>query len=141
MKTCKTCKKKVSIKLFSVAAGNKDGLKTQCKSCRSYLDSLYYKSNSSSIKERTSQYRKDHPEKQRQYHLSHWSKHPEKRSARVKVGNALAQGVLTRPKFCAIHNKRCEGKIEAHHNDYNAPLEVSWLCQLHHKTWHKCFIV
>lgn len=28
-------------------------------------------------------------------------------------------------------------KAEAHHCDYNKPLEVMWLCKKHHVEWHK----
>lgn len=31
----------------------------------------------------------------------------------------------------------CGEKAEAHHDDYNKPLEVRWLCFKHHREWHK----
>ena len=27
-------------------------------------------------------------------------------------------------------------KTVGHHDDYDKPLEVRWLCQAHHKQWH-----
>jgi hypothetical protein len=31
----------------------------------------------------------------------------------------------------------CGEKAEAHHDDYDKPLEVRWLCFKHHREWHK----
>lgn len=31
----------------------------------------------------------------------------------------------------------CGAKAEAHHDDYEKPLEVRWLCFKHHREWHK----
>jgi hypothetical protein len=33
--------------------------------------------------------------------------------------------------------KRCEGRIEGHHEDYSRPLDVIWLCQKHHRWVHE----
>lgn len=30
----------------------------------------------------------------------------------------------------------CAGRIEAHHEDYEKPLEVTWLCRRHHVGLH-----
>jgi hypothetical protein len=31
----------------------------------------------------------------------------------------------------------CGGKAEAHHDNYDEPLKVRWLCFKHHREWHK----
>lgn len=31
----------------------------------------------------------------------------------------------------------CGAKAEAHHDDYDKPLDVRWLCFKHHREWHK----
>ena len=36
------------------------------------------------------------------------------------------------PKPCKI----CGDKAEAHHEDYDKPLEVQWLCKVHHREAH-----
>lgn len=56
---------------------------------------------------------------------------------------AIAAGRLTRPDRC----ERCGGSgqefrdgrhpIQAHHCDYNKPLDVTWLCQPCHHEWHR----
>ena len=34
-------------------------------------------------------------------------------------------------------NKELLNNVEAHHNDYNKPLEIRWLCRNCHREWHK----
>src|SRR3990167_620584 len=51
---------------------------------------------------------------------------PLKRAARVLLGNAVRGGKLTRPKLCDACGKRC--RPTAHHENYERPLEVEWLC-------------
>jgi transposase-like protein len=63
--------------------------------------------------------------------------------AHNKVEKAIARGELVRPATC----EACAGPgtpyrdgrspIQAHHDDYNKPLDVRWLCQPCHHEWHK----
>lgn len=58
------------------------------------------------------------------------------------VEQAVEDGKLVRPKTCQqcggskIH-KNGVSSIQAHHCDYNKPLDVLWLCQKCHFEWHK----
>lgn len=54
--------------------------------------------------------------------------------AHYLVSKAIKSKELFRPKNCCDCNK--SGKIEAHHNDYNKPLDVSWLCRPCHRWLH-----
>lgn len=58
------------------------------------------------------------------------------------VETAISQGVLEQKSAC----ENCGGcpkfkdgrtGVQAHHDDYNKPLEVRWLCQKCHHEWHK----
>ena len=52
----------------------------------------------------------------------------EERRARQAVANAVRDGRLKK-MFCAV----CKAeKVESHHEDYEKPLEVIWLCKKHH---------
>jgi len=56
----------------------------------------------------------------------------EKRSAQGKVSTALKNGKLLK-KNCQI----CDNiKSQAHHKDYNRPLDVEWLCATCHANEH-----
>jgi predicted DNA-binding protein YlxM (UPF0122 family) len=55
---------------------------------------------------------------------------------------AIKQGVVFRKTECeqcgsggAMRDGR--SSIQAHHDNYNKPLEVRWLCQKCHHAWHK----
>jgi hypothetical protein len=71
-------------------------------------------------------------EKTRQTWRSWPKPDPEKRYARIKVGNAIRDGKLIR-KPCQM----CGAKAHAHHTDYSKPLEVIWLCATHHGEQHR----
>lgn len=61
-----------------------------------------------------------------------WKKlHPDRRKASVAVNNALRDKRLKKLP-CLI----CGKKAQAHHPDYDSPLDVVWLCSPHHKQAH-----
>lgn len=63
------------------------------------------------------------------------AKYPERYAANTAVGNALRSGKLKKtPCICCG-----EEKVEAHHPDYSAPLDVVWLCAAHHKELHLAY--
>lgn len=54
---------------------------------------------------------------------------------------AIARGILARPARCGTCGSESVFKdgragIQAHHPDYNKPLDVMWLCQPCHHRWH-----
>lgn len=54
-----------------------------------------------------------------------------RRAAHIAVGNAVRDGILV-PMPCQV----CGNKAQAHHPDYDRPLDVVWLCAKHHKEAH-----
>lgn len=55
--------------------------------------------------------------------------------ARTKTAKAIKSGKLIRPEFCT--SCKTGQPVEAHHPDYNKPLNVMWLCRKCHRQWHK----
>jgi hypothetical protein len=49
------------------------------------------------------------------------------------VQNALRLGILAQQP-CEVCGAE---KSEAHHPDYDRPLEVQWLCRAHHRARHR----
>lgn len=76
---------------------------------------------------------KENPEKVEARHAKWRKKNPEKYSAHQKVAYVLRIG-----KLIKLPCERCGVlKVHAHHSDYSKPLEVMWLCHIHHKEWHQ----
>ena len=68
-------------------------------------------------------------------HAKKWGrKHPERRLAHRKVSQAVHAGLLTR-KPCEVCGS--DKHIHAHHDDYDRPLDVVWLCPVHHFERHR----
>lgn len=58
------------------------------------------------------------------------------------VESAIKKGILSNPHICSCcesSDKFKDGRtsIQAHHDDYDKPLKVRWLCQKCHHQWHK----
>lgn len=81
--------------------------------------------------------------KKKQYYESHKqafferakenrSLHPDERKARQMVSTYLMRGKIKKSP-CEICGNP---KADAHHDDYNKPLEIRWLCRKHHAEWH-----
>ena len=51
--------------------------------------------------------------------------------AHYELRKALLHGEIEK-EFCAV----CNSDAEAHHPDYDKPLEVIWLCHKHHMQMH-----
>lgn len=78
------------------------------------------------------------PEKQREAHnaaCKRWRVRAKQRyDAQQMVKRAVKNGTLIRwPGCAACHRKR---GLEAHHCDYEQPLQVVWLCMKCHKATH-----
>ena len=63
------------------------------------------------------------------------SRNDEKYKAHCAVNNAVRDGRLLKPAQC----ERCGGPppIHGHHDDYDKPLDVMWLCQPCHGARHR----
>lgn len=62
--------------------------------------------------------------------------HPKRHAAHSAVNNAVRDGRLSKPsecEWCGDAHKRIHG----HHEDYDKPLDVIWLCPPCHKKAHQ----
>ncbi len=109
----------------------------------------HYLEHQEEIKERSRRYRATHKKELAEYfreyrarkrkELSEYNQeYRAKRSRKTgganhKINNAIKEGKVSRLP-CEV----CGGEpAEAHHDDYNKPLDVRWLCKKCHTEWHK----
>jgi hypothetical protein len=92
----------------------------------------YYENNKNKISIKSKEWKKNNPEKVLKQQLRYHKKNPKHNKARVLVNQAIKAGVLIKQP-CEVCNKKL---VEAHHEDYNKPLDIIWLCKEHHLEVH-----
>ena len=61
-------------------------------------------------------------------------KHKLRYVAKAVFGHAVRDGKILRPNYCS--HCGIEGSPQGHHNDYNKPLDVVWVCVRCHTNFH-----
>lgn len=133
-KTCFRCDAKLPLSEFYRHPATKDGYLGKCKRCTRADVQANYRANIDQYKA-YEQERFARPQRKAQmmvYARRRRKHHPEKDRAYRAVANAICAGVLKRQP-CGVCG---EIKVQAHHNDYNKPLDVQWLCFRHHRQAH-----
>ena len=72
-------------------------------------------------------------EEQPSFGTGHSLEEREKRAKARSILNHYLRDNHIEKKPCEI----CGAKAEAHHDNYDKPLEIRWLCFRHHREWHK----
>lgn len=146
MKICRGCGEQKPLDQFYKHPATKDGFATKCKECaKSIVKSARIK-NADHYKAYDSQrandpgrvaarsaYAKTDAGKaaHRKACKKYIDNNPKRRAAQLAVGNAIRSG-----RLIALPCFECGMPAEAHHPDYDRPLDVVWLCPLHHKQVH-----
>lgn len=142
-KECLHCRQVKPLSEFWKSRLGKMGTKSYCKNCGS---EKYYERRKNDIAARAKAHyianvqemrakgRGRKKDKSKEYQKSRaWAKkNPQKRRAHEKVKIAKRDGKLV-PLPCEICGST---NVQAHHEDYSKPLEVRWLCRLHHESVH-----
>lgn len=135
MKKCFKCKQTKDISEFYVHKQMADGHLNKCKQCsKKDVRRRYYEPESRIKIKEYEKYRSQQAKRKAlvlDYQRVRRNKYPEKNIARDKVNKAIHSGVIVRQQ-CEI----CGNKAQAHHDDYNKPLDVRWLCLKHHRELH-----
>lgn len=163
-KKCSKCKVVKSKSEFSRDKSKKDGLYSSCKECKEKHRKNYYENNKVLLNTKAREYysknkqreidqsRKWHRnntekakatdkryyEKNKEKLLTNYrkyhKKHPEREIARNTVRYAVKTGKIQKPDRCI--NCNVINPLDGHHEDYDKPLEVQWLCRSCHKQLH-----
>ena len=118
-KTCRGCDRELALSEFHDHPQMRDGHLNFCKECVRARMRAYYQTGSgqASIARR----------------MEHRA---EKIRATKRVYEAIRKGKLQRQpcEVCgSLH-------VQAHHDDYDRPLDVRWLCPTHHGLLHRTYV-
>lgn len=132
MKYCTKCEQHKPLDQFYPHPQTADGYLNHCKDC---VKSRIKRRRVEAIEEYRQRDRTRFKTPERKEVVKHArvkmkEEHPEKIKARAAVSNALRDGRLTKEPCHLCGNP----DSEAHHEDYNRPLDVHWVCQECHQT-------
>jgi ribosomal protein S27AE len=134
-KECFKCKTVKPLEEFYKHSMMADGHVNKCKVCNKKDVIKHRLKNIERIREYDRQ-RGKLPERKRHNAVVNqaWRAEDRRRTrAHNAVSRAISKGILARGLCC-----RCgSAKTLAHHDDYDKPLDVMWLCQPCHKQRHK----
>jgi hypothetical protein len=147
-KRCTKCKKTKPLDDFHRLARSSDGRQPRCKACVAEYMRDYHKRNREHIIAKVEAWVKANPEQARklkreatrrfrqtergQQYMREQRREPHVDRAYTAVYRALKSGRLKKEP-CEVCGAE---KSQAHHDDYSKPLEVRWLCAVHHKALH-----
>lgn len=133
IKTCFKCGIEKLIDEFYRHSAMADGHLGKCKSCAKSDVKKHRLENIESLRayERARAGTTKRREMAKAIGAAWRAKYPERRRAQVMLNNAIRDGRI-KAMPCFI----CGGKAEAHHPNYDSPLDVVWLCPIHHKQAH-----
>ena len=135
MKTCRRCAEDKPLSEFYVHAQMADGFLNICKSCVITRVSAHREANIDAIRE----YDRRRGKSSERLALAaavqkKWRAEDRRRlKCHNAVRRAISSGRLVRQKC-----EKCSAlNTHAHHEDYDKPLQVLWLCPICHKHAHK----
>lgn len=134
MKLCRSCEQVKPDDEFYSVPKNADGLMGKCKVC--WRAQVTERRRTNPAVQAYDRMRAKRPEVKARIRAvaDQWRlDHPEAYRAQTAVGNALRDGKLVRGP-CAVCGTTED--IHGHHADYSRPLDVTWLCALHHHRHH-----
>lgn len=118
----------------------------KCSRCKIRKGTIHYSTNSYGSKyyhclecnaERARKYRTTQNGKEvyREIMARQRKTHPNQVNARTILNQAVLSNKVKKPLRCSVCNKK--KVLDGHHEDYNKPLEVIWMCRQCHREYHR----
>lgn len=131
MKTCFKCNELKPLSEYYKHAQMKDGHLNKCKSCAK--KDVHVHRHESPSRDKVLAYDRARGSRQTLQDLQNYrAKYPKKYKAHSIVNYAIKSKKLFREP-CEICGKE---NTHGHHDDYDKPLNIRWLCSEHHHAWH-----
>lgn len=143
LRTCARCSATLPLDEFPRGQGKPLGRGYACKACERERAARRRAEQPASIAAARARYLERNPDAQREATRRYRQRNPGRnpgtrdpiqRRAHQAVHRALKRGALVRPSSCEDCGR--EGAPQAHHDDYERPLDVRWLCASCHKLHH-----
>lgn len=134
MKKCFKCGEEKQLTEFYKHPQMADGHVNKCKECNKQDVQRNYRARKDHYRD-YDRMRQQRPERRAAkliYQKRRRSRFPHKDKAHYLVGNAIRDGRLIRQP-CEVCG---DAQAQAHHDDYFKPLDVRWLCFVHHREVH-----
>ena len=131
MKVCFKCHKSKPLIEYYKHKQMADGHLNKCKECAK-TDSTSYRCNN--LDKIRAYDRGRGSRKSADDIRGYRERYPRKYKAHTMVGNAIRDGKLFVESCCDCGS---EDRVHAHHDDYAKPLNIRWLCAVHHSQWHR----
>jgi hypothetical protein len=130
-KLCFKCKQIKSLTDFYRHFRMADGHLNKCKECTKNDVKIHYEAIGGNVEyERARAKTPERKAAQKRYWKERAKRDPIRVQAQAKLSRAIRTGRLKKEpcEICGTTEK-----IQGHHEDYNKPLEVRWLCFKHHR--------
>ena len=133
MIVCWRCREKKPGVAFQLDASKTSGRSGYCSPCRTIVDKERRHCNPEGYAARQRRIKARYPERFRAKAALRAELLPRAVYAREMIANEIKFGRLKRGR-CEICRR---AYTHGHHDDYDKPLEVRWLCPIHHFEWHE----
>ncbi len=127
----KICRTKCNI--CSAPIRIKAGTLKKCRKCKAIYARNWRNKNKTRLKKYIKNYYLLNKSKFSVYVSRYNLKNKEKDMCHRRVSTSIRQGKLKSQPCEVCGNK----KADAHHEDYSKPLDIKWVCRLHHMQIHR----